>query len=633
MWGQSVRRGPGRIWVGTAAVALATSAFVAYDVGGASESPQAAAFADPVRNGTVVIDLGGARKGFTTTALTVSGGGTVTVVNLDSMDHTFTSVAKGADGLPLFDVRVPAGTSATVPGVELLAAGDFAFYCKFHPGMRGVLTVSGAGGGVEPERPTFDQPLVVPPTERGADIRLVMRRARVRTLPEGRRTSMWTFDGTYPGPTIRRRGGQGTRVTVVNHLPEGAGSTSTHLHGDHHAAKDDGQPTTQLVRRGDSRTYDYPLTVDGRATPGSFFWYHDHRMDRTARNNWRGLQGMFIVTDPPMPGVRLPSGSRDVPLMISERSFTPGNELTDPFADGPAMSGHHGEMSWVGDHAPPNDATVGDTVLVNGRAAPYLDVSATRYRLRLLNSSPFSSYNLTLSDGRPLLQIGTGSGLLPHAVVRSSVLLGPAQRADVIVDFSGATGRRIVLESVPAAIGSTGDDARQTAVMELRVGARASDPSRLPSRLPSPALVSPVPTKVAKTWTFGLHDGGQPRERVDHQRRALRPDPRRPPRQARDRRALALPQHQRRHPLRPHPRRAVAHPAARRPATPALGAWPRGHLAARAGRGRRGGRPLHRLHRPLHDPLPHARPRGPRDDVALRRRPVTRLCLFTMGCR
>ncbi|MBL0749574.1 multicopper oxidase domain-containing protein [Nocardioides baculatus] len=510
MWGQSARGGPGRIWVGAAVVALATATFVAYDVGGAPQSPRSVAFAEPARNATVVIEEGGARTGFSTPEVTVSGGGTVTVVNLDSMDHTFTSVDKGPDGLPLFDVRVTAGTTATVPGIESLAAGTFAFYCKFHPGMRGVLTVAGTGGGVEPERPTFDQPLVVPPTERGADIRLVMKRARVRSLPEGPRTSMWTFDGTYPGPTIRRRGGPGTHVTIVNHLPKGAGATSTHLHGDHHAAKDDGQPTTQLVRHGESRTYDYPLTVDGKATPGSFFWYHDHRMDRTARNNWRGLQGMFIVTDPPMAGLRLPTGSRDVPLMISERSFTAGNQLTDPFAAGPEMvhgSDGHGSMTWTGDHAPPNDATVGDTVLVNGRAAPYLGVSATRYRLRLLNSSPFSSYNLTLSDGRPILQIGTGSGLLPRAVVRSSVLLGPAQRADVIVDFSGSTGRRIVLESVPAAIGTTGADARQTAVMEFRVGAAASDPSRLPSRLPSPALVSPVPKQVSKTWTFGLHDG------------------------------------------------------------------------------------------------------------------------------
>jgi FtsP/CotA-like multicopper oxidase with cupredoxin domain len=424
-------------------------------------------------------------------------------------------VARGADGLPAFDVRVPAGTTATVPGVELLAAGEWAFYCKFHPSMRGVLTVAGAGGGVEPERPVFDQPLVVPPTRTGAHIRLVMRRALVRTMPDGPRTSMWTYDGTYPGPTIRRRGGHGTEVTVVNHLPKGAGSMSTHLHGDHHASKDDGQPTSQLVRRGSSRTYDYPLTYDGRPEPGSFFWYHDHRMDRTARNNWRGLQGMFIVSDPPTPGLRLPAGARDVPLMISERSFTVDNQLTDPFADGPEMVGHghmpggmSGAAGWVGEHAPPNDATVGDTVLVNGRAAPYLPVSATRYRLRLLNSSPFSSYNLTLSDGRPILQIGTGSGLLPRAVVRPSVLLGPAQRADVIVDFSGATGQRIVLESVPAAPGQTGADARETAVMEFRVGAAASDTSRLPARLPSPELVSHVPARVSKTWTFGLSEDG-----------------------------------------------------------------------------------------------------------------------------
>lgn len=518
----------GRRWAPAMAVALCAAALVAYDVGPALDTRTA--WAGPVRNATIVIDQGGTRKGFATPEVTVSGGGEVTVVNLDSMDHTVTSVADGPDGLPVFDVRVKAGTTATVPGVAALAAGEWAFYCKFHPSMRGVLTVEGGGGGVEPERPIFEQPLVVPRTERGADIRLVMRRGLVRTMPHGPRTAMWTYGGTYPGPTIRRRGGQGTRVTFVNRLPPAAGSMSTHLHGDHHAPEDDGQPTTHLIRPGQSRTYDYPLTVDGRAEPGSFFWYHDHRMDRTARNNWRGLQGMFIVTDPPTPGLRLPTGGRDVPLMISERSFRADNRLTDPFAHGPRMVGHHGEMAWVGPHAPPDDATVGDTVLVNGRHAPYLGVSATRYRLRLLNSSPFSSYNLTLSDGRPFLQIGTGSGLLPRATVRTHVLLGPAQRADVIVDFSGATGRRLVLESVPAVLGQAGDDARETAVMEFRVGARARDTSRLPARLPSPELASPVPTRVAKTWTFGL--GGNAHasfwsingrafdpERVDHRAR------------------------------------------------------------------------------------------------------------------
>ena len=123
------------------AAAACAGALVAYDVGRAPEATQA--FAEPVRNATIVIEEGGARKGFATPDVTVSGGGTVTVVNLDTMDHTVTSVAQGPDGLPVFDVRIPAGTTATVPGVDALAPGEWAFYCKFHPSMRGELTVVG----------------------------------------------------------------------------------------------------------------------------------------------------------------------------------------------------------------------------------------------------------------------------------------------------------------------------------------------------------------------------------------------------------------------------------------------------------------------------------------------------------
>ena len=508
-------------------VALSTLGLLAYDV-----TPMDSGSASAARSSdaTLVIERGGVRHGFSPSRVSLGPGGTLTVANFDTFDHTVTSVAKDDAGTPLFDVRVAAGETVTVAGVERLSPGAWDFYCKLHPAMRGVLVVEGAGGGVEPEDPSFEQPLVVPPVRTGARIRLVMRRSSVRVLPDGPRTTMWTYDGSYPGPTIRRRAGQGTHVTLVHRLPKAAGSMSMHLHGDHHAPEHDGQPTTHLVRPRSQRTYHYPLTYDGAPEPGSFFWYHDHRMDRTARNNWRGLQGMFIVTEPARPGLRLPRGVRDVPLMISERSFRADNQLTDPFAHGPRMVGHHGEMAWTGQHAPPDDATVGDTVLVNGRYAPYLDVSATRHRLRLLNSSPFSSYRLALSDGRPFLQVGTGSGLLPRPVVRRQVLLGPAQRADVVVDFRGATGRSVVLESVPAEVGTTGDDAHQARIMEFRVGAVARDPSHVPHRLPSPELVA-APRKVSRTWTFGL-DGDRHHgtywsvngrsfdpERVDHRAR------------------------------------------------------------------------------------------------------------------
>ncbi|WP_310529876.1 multicopper oxidase domain-containing protein, partial [Nocardioides sp.] len=422
-------------------------------------------------------------------------------------DHTVTSVATNEEGTPLFDVRVAAGTSATITGVETLVEGSYAFFCKLHPQMRGTLVVQGGEGTVTPQLPSFDQPLVVPQTRRGALITLPMRRARVRMLPTGPRTRMWTYGGSYPGPTIVRPAGRETRVRFIHRLPRHAGAMSVHLHGDHHASVHDGQPATQLVRPGQSRTYDYPLTYGGLPEPSSFFFYHDHRMDRTARNNWHGLQGMFVVKDSSESRLRLPAGRRDVPLMISDRSFRSDNALTNPFAHGPRMVAHHGAMTWVGPHAPPNDATVGTHVLVNGRFAPYLPVSATRYRLRLLNASHFSAYSIGLSDGRPLLQIGTGNGLLPRPAVRSRVLLGPAQRADVVVDFHGAGGRDLVLDSVPAAPGDSGADARAAALMQFRVGAVAHDTSRLPARLPSPDLVH-APATVSATWTFDL-DGTQ----------------------------------------------------------------------------------------------------------------------------
>jgi len=490
---------------------LCAAALALYVVTPTPVTPAEAQVSSSAGSATVVIRAGSSAQ-FSPQVVNLTGGGSVNVVNLDTIDHTFTSQAVDAAGKPLFDVRIPSGSTVTVSATALLADGRYGFFCTFHPHMRGTLVVSGSEGTVDPQLPEFEQPLVVPPVVRGDRIRLRMRKTGVRVLPRGRRTPMWTYEGSWPGPTIRRPAGKDTWVTFANQLPKAAGATSVHLHGDHHASKDDGQPTTFLVRRGAERTYHYPLTFGGEPEPASFFFYHDHRMDHTARNNWRGLQGMFIVTDPAEKGLRLPRGSRDIPLLVGDRSFRSQNRLTDPFAAGPTMTGHHGQMAWTGPKAPPNDATVGTHVLVNGRYAPYLDVTATRYRLRLLNASPFSAYNFSLSDGRPFVQVGTGNGFLPEPVVRSTIMLGPAQRADVIVDFHGETGRDVVLSSVPRDDGSgvagQGTGTREAALMQFRVGARAADPSRLPARLPSPRL-APAPKKVSRTWTFDLDGSDQ----------------------------------------------------------------------------------------------------------------------------
>lgn len=484
-----------------AAVTLVMAVGLSVVVGG--PVPASADLGDTPVNATIVIPRDAMDHGYATRRVTVSQDGVLSAVNLDSIDHTVTSDATDAGGTPLFSVRVPPGSTLSVP-VAGLAAGTYWFHCTFHPSMRGQLIVTGSRGGTTGTLPSFDQALVVPRQVAGRHVRLVQRRAGVRVMPAGPLTRMWTYGGTYPGPTIRRPTGHETDVTVVNRLPRSAGSTSMHLHGDHHASRYDGQPTHFLVRHGRTRTYRYPLTDDGRAEPGSFFWYHDHRMDRTSRNNWNGLQGMMIVDDPAEKRLRLPHGRRDVPLMISERSLDAHNQLIHPSM--PTMVMDHGAMSWTGPHAPPNDGIPGERILVNGRYAPHLDVSATRYRLRLLNSSGFSMYDLALSNGRPLVQIGTGDGLLRHPVVRPDILLGPSQRAQVIVDFHGLEGQNVVLTSIPRADATSGTGSRPGAAMEFRVRHAAPDRSRIPAQLPSPAL-APAPRHVTHTWHLGLAHG------------------------------------------------------------------------------------------------------------------------------
>jgi FtsP/CotA-like multicopper oxidase with cupredoxin domain len=460
------------------------------------EGDAAAAAPAAATAATIVIKLGGIVSGYSPSSVTLEQGGVLTVVNKDSMVHTVTSVAVDSKGDPLFDVSVGPRQTNTLVIPATLAAGKYSFYCTLHPNMRGTLVVTGEGGGV-PAPPTFEQALRIPKVLTGRHITIPMKRAQVRVMPTGPKTWMWTYGGSFPGPTIKRPTGSLTTVTFVNDLPAKAGAMTVHQHGGHQSSADDGQPATYLIGHGARRTYTYPLRERGRPEPAAFRFYHDHRMDRTAENNWRGLQGMFLVTDEREKRLGLPHGAYDVPLHLTDRSFTADNQLTDPFPGG----GMHAWMT--GPQAPPNDATVGKRILVNGQFAPYLEVKPGQYRLRLLNASTFSAYDLTLSDGRPLTQIGTGTALLPRSVERDDVLLGPAQRADVVVDFSGLEGQDVILSTVPRTDTTEGTGSRSAAIMQFRVRGSARQHARVPDRLRAVPAID-VPQKVDKVWTFGL---------------------------------------------------------------------------------------------------------------------------------
>jgi FtsP/CotA-like multicopper oxidase with cupredoxin domain/plastocyanin len=448
---------------------------------------------------TIVVPKNAAVKGYATKVVTISQGGSLSVINLDSQEHTVTADAVNGKGNPLFDRWVEPGRTESIPQASKLAAGTYTFHCSFHPSMTGTLIVEGGSGGTTGGTPHFTLPLKRPPRLTGARIHVPMRPARERVLPTGPKTRMWTYGGTYPGPTIVRPAGHDTKVTFTNRLPRRAGAMTVHFHGDHHRWQDDGQPIRFLIRHGHSRTYNFPLTDNGKPETEATDFYHDHRMDRTTRNNWNGLQGLFLVHSKRERRLNLPSGRYDVPLMVTDRRFNKHNQLVDP------VQGQHRTMKGItGPMAPPGDATVGNRILVDGRFAPHLRVAEHRYRLRLVNTSSFTSYDFALSDGRPFVQVGNGSGLLPHPVVRQDILLGPAQRADVVVDFSGELHQKVLLESIPRTHRPpSGIGTPTAALMQFRVNSTATDHGRIPHSLANPPPIR-TPHKVSYTWKFGL---------------------------------------------------------------------------------------------------------------------------------
>jgi spore coat protein A len=372
-----------------------------------------------------------------------------------------------------------------------------------------------------PRRPRpFAQQLRIPEVLTGPELTIPMRQEAVDVLP-GRPTRMWTYGGSFPGPTVRRPAGETTRVRFDHRLGPRAGELTVHLHGGHNRASEDGQPggltarqprslycditpgltaaesgNDLLIAPGGSRTYTYEQIEDGQPERASFQWYHDHRLDHTARNIWRGLAGMWIVDDELDASLPLPRGARDIPLMLADRSFDSRNQLTDPFVGGGLR--------------PPDDGVVGRHILVNGVVLPHHDVRPLRYRLRVLNASQFRAYSLCLTGGVKMIQIATEGGLLPRPLARRSVLLGPGERAELIVDFAQARGERVQLVSVPrrGAPNKLGSQSYAGPLMEFRVGSRQlRDTTSIPDALrPLPAWVADAPARPSHTWglTVGL---------------------------------------------------------------------------------------------------------------------------------
>ena len=290
-----------------------------------------------------------------------------------------------------------------------------------------------------------------------------------RDLPA---TRLWCYGASSPGPTFETRSGQGLLIEWANELPEkhflpidhslhGAERSKpesrgvAHVHGAKAPPDSDGYPEDWYAP-GKSRTYFYPNRQEACT-----LWYHDHAMGINRLNIYAGMFGLFLLRDDMEDALNLPHGQFEIPLVIYDRLLKQDGQLEYPVSGDP-------EKPWVPE-------VFGDVMVVNGKAFPFADVEARMYRFRVLNASNGRFLHLSLSNGQKFQQIGTDQGLLPAPVPLDRSLLAPGERADLIVDFSGASGQQIVLMN----------DSFQ--VMQFRVGAAKS-----PERSVVPSVLRPI---------------------------------------------------------------------------------------------------------------------------------------------
>ena len=321
-------------------------------------------------------------------------------------------------------------------------------------------------------------------------LRITMREVHAKLHRDIPTTRQWSYGEMALGPLIDVHAGHPLSIEWVNSLPtrhflpidhslHGCGRdipevrTCVHVHGGKNPSKYDGYPEDWFVP-GQSRVCTYPLQQEATA-----LWYHDHAMGLNRLNTYAGLFGMILLRDSIEDALNLPSGKYEVPLLFSDRQLTTDGQLLYPDSGDP-------ERPWVPEF-------LGGFILINGKVRPYFEVEPRLYRFRLLNAANSRFFALSLTNHMPFYQIGTDQGLLAAPVRLTSLDFAPAERADLLIDFSQSAGQRVHLINGAFEI------------LEFRVAAKASpsQPQRAVERIdsipPTLRVIDRIPASTAIT--------------------------------------------------------------------------------------------------------------------------------------
>ncbi len=246
----------------------------------------------------------------------------------------------------------------------------------------------------------------------------------------------------------------------------------THLHGGENQSYSDGGPEQWFTAEGthgsaystveetdsNAAVYYYP-----NAQQPTTLWYHDHALGLTRLNVQSGLAGFYIIRELKIENDKvapiLPTGKYEMPLVIQDRTFNTDGSLYYPTVGSVAANHPY----WV-------NSFQGNAIIVNGKAWPNMNVDKAQYRFRLLNGSNSRFININLSNGQSFIQIGTDGGYLKAPVTLTSLALAPAERADIIVDFSKLpSGTKIAVQNTSLLTSSNEEKQTLGQIMQFTV--------------------------------------------------------------------------------------------------------------------------------------------------------------------
>jgi FtsP/CotA-like multicopper oxidase with cupredoxin domain len=339
--------------------------------------------------------------------------------------------------------------------------------------------------GNKPKIPGIDplsitpQPLRIPPVITGGDLN--MAPGSFAVFPNAM-TNLLMVNNEFPAPTIKLKFGDTFAATIHNNLTV---DSVLHWHGVTAPAAMGGHPAN-VVPAGSSYAVNFPIVQRSCMS-----FYHAHPHMATGQQVYMGLAGFFLIEDDDELAMGLPSGDYDIPLMIQDKRVDANSQLIYALTQADMQSG------WLG-----------DTIMVNGTPNPYLTVAPTLYRFRIVNASNARFYKLALTDGTAFTVIGNDGGFLTSPQKLTSVNLAPAERLDILIDFSSySQGQTVTLESLaftmsdPPGSGTVPQGAQMN-LLKFQINLTGTSGGNIPTSLPTIVQYNVADIKTTRVWTF-----------------------------------------------------------------------------------------------------------------------------------